>query len=143
MDIERKDRYILPAIFQYNQDGISVEFPDVKGCFTCADTVEEALSNAKEALALHLYGMEQDNNPMPVSSSIRHINLNLKDNQIVMLVDVWMPVYRDAIENKAVKKTLTIPKWLEDIAEENKVNYSQLLQKALKEHLGVEDMRHA
>lgn len=140
MNKERKDRYILPAIFEYNNDGISVEFPDVEGCFTCGDTEEEALNNAKEALALHLYGMEQDNDPMPSPTPIRYIKT--KENQIVMLVDVWMPVYRDAIENKAVKKTLTIPKWLEDIAEQNKVNYSQLLQKALKEHLGVEEMRH-
>jgi hypothetical protein len=48
-----------------------------------------------------------------------------------------MPVVRDEMENKAIKKTLTIPKWLNDIAEKNKVNFSQVLQSALKEYLGV------
>jgi len=48
-----------------------------------------------------------------------------------------MPIVRDEMENRAVKKTLTIPKWLNDIAEKNKVNFSQVLQSALKEYLGV------
>jgi hypothetical protein len=48
-----------------------------------------------------------------------------------------MPIIRDEIENRAIKKTLTIPKWLNDIAEINKVNFSHVLQSALKEHLGL------
>ena len=55
----------------------------------------------------------------------------------VSIVEVWMPVVRDEMENKAIKKTLTIPKWLNDIAEENKVNFSQVLQSALKDYLGL------
>nr|WP_290912190.1 type II toxin-antitoxin system HicB family antitoxin [Anoxybacillus sp.] len=50
----KKDRYIYPAIFDYDSDGICVEFPDLPGCFTCGDKEEEALQMAKEALALHL-----------------------------------------------------------------------------------------
>jgi hypothetical protein len=49
-----------------------------------------------------------------------------------------MPVIRDEIENKAIKKTLTIPKWLNDIAEQNNVNFSHILQSALKKHLGID-----
>ncbi|WP_018131245.1 type II toxin-antitoxin system HicB family antitoxin [Effusibacillus pohliae] len=131
-----KDRYIYPAIFDYAEDGISVEFPDLPGCLTCGDTDEEALHNAKEAMALHLYGMEQDGDPIPAPTPVS--KLRTEENQAVVLVEVWMPPFRDEMEDRAVKKTLTIPKWLNDLAEEHKVNFSHVLQDALKRYLGVE-----
>lgn len=130
-----KDRYIYPAIFDYADDGISVEFPDLPGCFTCGDTDEEAIRMAKEAMALHLYGMEQDGDIIPVPSPINSIKV--EQNQVVALIEVWMPPFRDAVQGKAVKKTLTIPKWLNDLAEENRVNFSHILQEALKNYLGM------
>ena len=57
----KKDCYVYPAIFTYEDDGISVEFPDLPGCLTCVDTTEEAIKMAKEALGLHLYGIEEEN----------------------------------------------------------------------------------
>lgn len=132
----KKDKYIYPAVFSYDEDGISVEFPNLPGCFTCANTVDEAIKNAKDAMGLHLYGMERDNDEIPIPSSIHEIKT--EPNQAVVLIETWMPVMRDIIENKAVKKTLTIPKWLNDIAEQNNVNFSQILQSALKEYLGID-----
>jgi predicted RNase H-like HicB family nuclease len=134
-----KDRYIYPAIVNYADDGISVEFPDLPGCLTCGDTEEEALSMAKEAMALHLYGMEQDGDPIPMPSKVQDIAT--EQNQAVVLIEVWMPPFRDEMEQKAVKKTLTIPKWLDDLAQEHKVNFSHILQDALKQYLGVTDRR--
>jgi predicted RNase H-like HicB family nuclease len=128
---------VYPAIFSYAPDGISIEFPDLPGCLPCGKTTEEALKNAKEAMALHLWGMENDNVPIPEPSPIDEIKL--KPSQVIVLVEVYLPIYRDAIENQSVKKTLTIPQWLNKIAEENHVNFSQILQKALKEHLGIND----
>ncbi len=55
-----KDRYSFIAVFDVAEDGISIEFPDLPGCLPCADTMEEALKNAHEALGLHLWGLEQD-----------------------------------------------------------------------------------
>lgn len=55
----------------------------------------------------------------------------------VGLIEVWMPAFRESIESKAVKKTLTIPKWLNDLAEKENVNFSHLLQSAIKNHLGI------
>ena len=131
----KKDRYIFPAIFDYADDGISIEFPDLPGCLPCAHSDQEAVSNAKEAMALHLYSMEQDGDQIPEPTPVT--KLQPQRNQAIVLVDVWMPVYRGAIENKAVKKTLTIPKWLNDLAEQEKVNFSQILQEALKQNLGI------
>lgn len=130
-----KDHYIFPAIFSYDNDGISIEFPDLPGCFSCADTTEEATTNAKEAMALHISSIEEDNEQIPEPSKITDILL--EKNQVIMMVEVWMPIYRDKIKYVSVKKTLTIPKWLNDLAEQNKINFSHVLQDSIKEHLGI------
>lgn len=130
-----KDRYFFPAIFDVAEDGISVEFPDLPGCLPCGHTVEEAIKNAKEAMALHLYGMEEEGEEIPEPTDIT--KLKLEPNQFVVMVEAWMPPFRDEMENKAVKKTLTIPKWLDDLAVENGVNFSHILQDALKNYFGV------
>ncbi len=131
-----KDKYIFPAIFDYADDGISIEFPDLAGCLPCAHTTEEAFKNAKEAMGLHLWGMEQDGDPIPEPTPVD--KLHSEPNQVVVLIEAWMPAFRESIENKAVKKTLTIPKWLNDLAEKENVNFSHILQSALKNHLGIE-----
>ena len=130
------DRYIFPAIFHYAEDGISVEFPDLPGCFSYGDSDIEAVTNAKEALELHLFGLEDDGETIPASRHVRDIKH--RDNETVVLIDVWMIPVRDYMQNKAVKKTLTIPKWLNDVAIENHVNFSQLLQVAIKDYLGIQ-----
>lgn len=131
----KKDHYVYPAIFSYADDGISIKFPDLPGCLPCGDTTEEAVANAKEAMGLHLFGMEEDNDSIPEPTSITKIKLEA--NQVLMLVEVFMPIMREAIQNEAVKKTLTIPRWLNVIAERNKINFSQVLQAALKERLNI------
>lgn len=135
-----KDRYIYPAIFSYDDDGITVEFPDLPGVVTCGKDNEEALSMSKEALSLHLYGMEEDNDVIPEPSS--PYELNVSSNQVVILIDVWMPPFRSEMRNQSVKKTLTIPRWLDDVAKEHNVNYSHLLQNAIKDHLGIQNDPH-
>ncbi|MCL6590152.1 MAG: type II toxin-antitoxin system HicB family antitoxin [Firmicutes bacterium] len=135
-----KDKYIYPAILTYADDGVSIEFPDLPGCLPCANNTEEALKNAKEALELHLYGMEKDGDEIPKPTDIKEIKL--EKNQVVILVEVWMGLVRDEIENKSINKNLTIPKWLNDLAEKNHVNFSQVLQVALKEYLGILNPKH-
>lgn len=131
----RKDHYVYPAIFDFADDGISIEFPDLPGCLPIANDAQEAINNAKESMALHLYSLEQDDDDIPEPTPITQ--LHPEQNQAILLVEVLMPVYRNAIENRAVKKTLTIPKWLNDLAERKKVNFSQVLQDALKTNLGI------
>jgi predicted RNase H-like HicB family nuclease len=129
------DRYLFPAIFDYDEDGISVEFPDLPGCLTCGGSEEEAFRMAKDSLSLRLYSMEQDGDPIPAPT--KGSQLHVEDNQVVVLVEAWMPPFRDKMKNRAIKKTLTIPKWLNDLAEKNQVNFSHILQDALMNHLGV------
>ncbi|HOH89471.1 MAG: type II toxin-antitoxin system HicB family antitoxin [Clostridia bacterium] len=134
-------RYIYPAIFSYAEDGISIIFPDFPGCLPCASDVDEAIHNAKEALALHLYGMKEDNDLIPEPTAIDKIKL--KPNQAIVLVEVHMPLYREAIENEYVRKNVTLPYWLEKLAEKKGINFSQLLQKSLKDVLGIEEYKHS
>ena len=97
-----KNHYVFPSIISYDEDGISVEFPDLPCCYTCADNTETAISRAQEALALHISSMEDDNEDIPSPSSIDSIQL--VKSQAIILIDVWMPVYRDKIKYASVKK---------------------------------------
>lgn len=119
------------------EEGISISFPDLPGCFSCADSDEEALSMAKDALGLHLYSIEEDNDDIPNPTPINKIKL--EENQVVVLIEVFMPSMRQAIENYSVKKTLSIPQWLNKLAIERNINFSQVLQAALKERLGIQE----
>lgn len=132
-----KDRYAYVAIFTYDEDGISIEFPDLPGCSPCAerDDTENALKNAKEALGLHIWGLEQDEEDLPMATSIA--NIPLKHNQIPALIEVFMPPIRERINSKFVKKTLSLPAWLAAKADEDGVNCSRLFQNALMEYLGT------
>ena len=128
---------IYPAIFTYEPEGISVEFPDLPGLCTCGDADADALRMAKEGLELQLFGLEQDGEPIPAPSPAN--TLRTGDMQVVVLVQANMPLARREIHNVAVKKTLTIPQWLNELAEKERVNFSQVLQTALKQVLGISD----
>ena len=130
-----KDKYIYPAIFDYADDGISIEFPDLPGCFSCADTDEEALLMAEDVLGLYMENIEEEGEDIPEPSNLKDILV--EDNQKTVLISVWMPIVRKAINNKSVKKTLTIPQWLDMMAREQDLNFSYVLQEALKKELNM------
>ncbi|MCH4200160.1 MAG: type II toxin-antitoxin system HicB family antitoxin [Clostridium tyrobutyricum] len=133
----KKDVYVYPAILTQYKDNIGIVFPDLSGCVSNADNIDEAIRVAKEVLALHLFGMEESKQEIPKPSSIDKIKLD--KNDIPLLVDVYMPLYREAIQNNSVKTTVTMPQWLKSLAEENKVNFSQVLQIALREKLNIKN----
>lgn len=137
-----KDRYSYVAVFTYGDDGISIEFPDFPGCLPCADQgdTETALKNAKEALGLQIWGMEQDAEEMPAPTPIT--SLRLEAGQVPVLVEVFMPPVRERINSRFVKKTLSLPAWLAAKADEDGVNCSRIFQNALMEYLHVESGAH-
>ena len=132
-------RYSFVALFNYDEDGISIDFPDLPGCCPCADKddTEMALKNAKEALGLHIWGMEQDGEEIPEPSKIT--DLSLTPGQVPVLIDVFMPPVRERINSRFVKKTLSLPAWLASKADEDGVNCSRIFQNALMDYLGVHD----
>jgi len=125
-----RDRYIFPAVFNYAEDGISISFPDIEGCFSCADTDEEAVQMAEEALGLHLYGMEHDGERIPEPS--RGDSIRINPNERIFLVDVWMPLVRQEVKPVNVKKTLTIPADLNEAAIRANINFSKALVSSLQ-----------
>lgn len=137
-------KYIYPAVFDPNENGgLTVTFPDLPGCVTEGGDLDEAMLMAAEAMALHLYGMEDDGDPIPTASKASDdlIPDDADPGAFVTLIQARTEPIRDELQNKAVKKTLTIPQWLNDEAEEAGVNFSQLLQFAIKEKLGIVDKR--
>lgn len=132
-----KDFYAFPAVFHVADDGISITFPDLPGCLPCANSMEEAFANAREALQLHLYGMEEDNEPIPEPAAIKNIVLGSDDT--IAMIEAWMPPFRERMDNKAVNKTVTLPRWLDTLAKKEKINYSHIFQQSLKKYLGVAD----
>ena len=132
-----KDFYAFPAIFHVADDGVSISFPDLPGCLPCASSLEEAFANAREALQLHIYGMEEDKETIPQPSPIR--NISTSDNETIAMIEAWMPPFRERMDNKAVSKTVTLPRWLDMLAKKEKINYSHIFQQSLKQYLGVSD----
>lgn len=122
-----------PAIFTLENDEYWVEFIDLKGCFSDGKTLAEAMENAKEAMGLFL----EDLTEYPkCTTDIKSIKL--KENQIISFVSVDLEEHKRKYENKSVKKTLSIPAWLNTMAEKENVNFSQILQKALMDTLNID-----
>lgn len=133
-------KYIFPAIFEPNENGgFTVTFPDLPGCITEGDSLQDALQMAAEAMTLHIYGMERDGETIPEPSNPANVKFpdDATPGAFVSLVQGRTDLIRDELRNRAVKKTLTIPQWLNDEAESAGINFSQVLQHALKEKLGI------
>lgn len=128
-----KNTVIYPAFFYFDEDGISIEFPDLPGCLPCATTQEEAVRNAKEALGLHLYGLEQDNDPIPEPTPVSQLHPD--EGGAIFMVEVFMPAVRERLNNRSISRTVTLPAWLNAAALERNINFSQLLQDAIKAQL--------
>lgn len=129
-------KYVYPAVFTEEKDGYSVRFPDVDGCFTSGETLPEAMGMAEDALALMLYDMEESGEAIPAASGVRSVQAGA--GEFVTLIGCDTLAYRKRFGSKAVKKTLSIPSWLNEAAEAAGVNFSNVLQDALKQqlHLG-------
>lgn len=136
--IMRKQTYF--AVFEPNGfGGYGVYFPDVPGCISVGDNFDHAQKMAEEALGLHLYGMEKDSDEIPQSSTPENLIIDPETNQsyVVAPVSIYPDIVMDKLDNRAVRTNITLPAWLKEQAEMRGVNFSQLLQVALKEYLGI------
>ena len=129
------ERYFYPAIFTYEEgQEISIEFPDLDVATSGVDD-NDALLSARELLGCVMYGLEEDKEEIPTPTQLSAIKL--KSNEHAVLIDVYMPSIRNAHINKSVSRTVTLPAWLNAIALEHNINFSQVLQDALKKQLHV------
>ena len=131
-------KYAFTAVFTPEENGLySINFPDLQGCYTSGDDISDAVYMAQDALCLSLYDLEQDEKPIPEAS--RPQDIQTIGEQFTSVIAVDTDTYRRFYENKSVKKTLTIPMWLNERAEQANVNFSGVLQSALKELLLVQE----
>lgn len=127
-------KYVYPAIFTSEEDGgYSVNFPDFESCYTCGDTLEESFMMAEDVLAFTLYNLEKESALLPTPSKLEE--LIAEKNEFANYVVCDTLEYRKRKESKAVKKTLTIPSWLNEEGTNRGINFSQVLQEALIEKL--------
>ena len=131
-------KHTYTAVFTPETNGLySVIFPDLPGCYTSGEDMADAVYMAQDVLCLTLYDMEQDKKPIPTAS--RPKDIKTIGEQFTSVVAVDTETYRRIYENKSVKKTLTIPMWLNERAERANINFSGILQDALKSHLHIEE----
>lgn len=131
-----------PACFYKEKEGnYSVIFPDLNHLSTCGDTLDDALAMAMDCLAGYIYVAQKQGEQIPCPSSMEAIDLNTEYDDyaeaFVNMVAVDVEEYAKTHFEQSVKKTLSIPKWLNDMAVAESVNFSQLLQEALKKKLNV------
>mgnify|MGYP002624316466 CR=1 FL=1 len=115
-----------PAIIHEEDGGYWVEFPDLDGCFSDGESLPEAIGNASDALGGYLCSMMDRGLTIPEATDAKSID---GGNDLVTLIVTDPLSYKR--NTKAVKKTLTIPEWLNEEAESRHINFSSVLQKAL------------
>jgi predicted RNase H-like HicB family nuclease len=129
----RKLTYL--AVFETDENpGISVYFPDVPGCVSCGDDFDHTLKMAKEALALHIYGMEKDGETLPERTDAVP---QTGGGDMIVPVSIFPDMVKEEMDNWREKTTITLPYWLKSAAEKEGVNFSRLLETALKETLEI------
>ena len=120
--VKKVERYFYPAVFTYEEgQEIAVVFPDLDVA-TSGENDDDALLSARELLGCVMFGLEEDGESIPEPTP---------------LVDVYMPAVRMAQNNKSVNRTVTLPAWLNAAALERNINFSQVLQDALKTQMGI------
>lgn len=133
--MKKVERYFYPAVFTYEPgQEIAVDFPDLK-CATSGINDDDALLSARELLGCVLNGLEEDGEEIPAPTPLT--NIETQPNERAVLVDVYMPSIRLAHLNRAVNRTVTLPAWLNAAALERNINFSQVLQDALKTQLHI------
>lgn len=126
-------KYSYPAVFEKEDNGgFSVFFPDFEGCYTCGDDLTDSIYMAEDVLAFTLYDYEKEGKEIPAPSDPSSVHA---DNGFVNFIACDTLEYQKRNNNRAVKKTLTIPEWINEAAVKADINFSQLLQDALKEKL--------
>ena len=125
-------KLIYPAVFYPFEDGsggYTVEFPDLPGCVTEGRNLEEAFEMAEDAASGWVLGELEDGNSIPKASEYTEVQPRERGQVNMILLD--MDKYAEQYGQKAVRKNVTIPAWLNAVAEKRKINFSQVLQEAI------------
>ncbi len=123
--------YIYPAVFEQNSDGsYTISYPDLPGCVSEGKSLGNAIEMAQKALTQWIEYLLDENETIPEPRNIKKINV--LENQFTNLIKA------EIRDNRAVRRTVSIPGWLDNKATEAGISLSKILQEALKERLGVQ-----
>ncbi len=129
-----KENYVYPVIFDYSEsEYVNIILPDFGGATSSALKDSDIVKEAQDFLALNIVDFEQDSKKLPDPTTEIVIN----QTQKLIFINVWMPYHRSTVKEVLVKKTLTIPSWLDILAKQENTNFSAVLVKALKEKLNI------
>ncbi len=129
------NRYIYPAIIERTKENYCLYFPDLPGCVASGDTVEKVVELAQEAAQEYLWELEHDGDDIPAATPTA--SLSPSEGDMLCIIDVNMFPIRARMDNRAVKKTLTIPWYLNELAEARRLNFSHILREALQAKLSI------
>ncbi|NCB92860.1 MAG: type II toxin-antitoxin system HicB family antitoxin [Clostridia bacterium] len=130
------NKLFYPAIFHKAEEGgFWISFPDLPECFSEGDSMSEAYTMAVDALGLALTSREKEHKEIPEPSTPDIITL--EQDSFLVVIEFDMLAYKKRTNPKAVKKTLSIPEWLNEEATALGVNFSQVLQEALIAKIGA------
>jgi predicted RNase H-like HicB family nuclease len=135
--LNKNEIAVYPSLFTQDGNEITITFPDLPGAISCAGSELEAIYMAKDALGAWIVANEDLGNVIPEPSKVSEVVC--KPGQTVTLVEVWLPIFREERRDGSVKKNLTVPVWLNALAEKAGLNFSQVLQAGLKNTLGIYD----
>lgn len=128
-------KYVYPAILTQEDEGTIVSFPDVEGARADGATMEEALENADDVLNLMLLTMEEKHMnikpPTPIAS------LDVPKGSTVALVRADTLAYSKKVDTRAIRKSVSIPAWMDSLAREHNLNFSNVLQNAICRELNI------
>ena len=130
-------KYIYSALLEPEEGKFNVTFPDLDDCYTCGDDLQDALKMAKDALASYLTWQEDHHRNIPAATNPKTIAEMIPANCISTLVEADTDHYRRLLSNRAVKKTLSIPEWMDEKGRAKGINFSKVLQDALDKELAM------
>lgn len=128
-------KYVYPALFVVEDDGIIVTFPDLDDTFTDGATMQEAFENAEDVLNLMLWNREEEKEEIPLPSEPEQITVPQGATLAMIKADTL--AYRKIHDTKTIRRSITIPSWLDTLARERNINFSQLMQNAIRRECGI------
>ena len=129
-------KLFYPAIFHKAEEGgFWITFPDIPECMTQGDDMQQSYEMAVEALGLALARREEEKQEIPAPSE--PCKFKVSDDEFCVVIEFDMLAYKKRTNSKAVKKTLSIPEWLNEEASALGINFSQVLQEALMQKVGI------
>jgi predicted RNase H-like HicB family nuclease len=128
--------HVYPAVFSPEKDGtFSVYVPDLPGCVTEAESYADGVAKIRDGICGMLYAMARQKIAIPEPSEPQMVET--EDGDVVALVDADVAAYARRVGNKAVRRTISIPEWMDDLAVSSGVSLSQVTQDALRQTLNI------